>query len=370
MKKKLGLTTTLVLYVFLVMLLSLALSAAVAALLGVTGLVDFWGYDQPERLGASALRRLAMLAAFSCLAGIAIASFFSKKAVEPIRKLIKATAEIACGNFGVRVEPQGVRELEHLSHSFNAMAKELTSLEALRGDFINNFSHEFKTPIVSIRGFAKLLKEEGLSDAEKREYLDIIIAESERLANLSSNILSLSKYETMEIVSEKTRYRLDEQIRRVVAVTEPQWSAANIDVNIDLDEVTFNGDESLLQQLWINLLGNAIKFSKQGGRIEIRLSETEQHMHFSISDNGIGMDEKTRKRIFDKFFQGDSSRSQKGNGLGLAIAKRIVDLCGGAIEVDSEPGKGSAFSVALPKSPSDCKSAGTARLNLPESRTR
>ena len=351
MKKRLGLTTTLVLYVFLVMLLSLALSAAVAALLGATGLVDFWGHGQAGRLGASALRRLAMLAAFSCLAGIAIASFFSKKAVGPIRKLIKATDEIARGNFGVRVEPQGVRELERLSRGFNAMAKELSSLEALRADFINDFSHEFKTPIVSIRGFAKLLKEEGLSGAERREYLDIIIAESERLANLSSNILSLSKYEAMEIVSGKTRYRLDEQIRRVVAAAEPQWSAKGMDVSVELREVAIDGDEGLLQQLWINLLSNAIKFSDRGGRIEIRLSETERHARFSIRDDGIGMDEKTRKRVFDRFFQGDGSRGQKGNGLGLAIAKRIADLCGGEIEVDSEPGKGSAFSVALPKSP-------------------
>jgi len=350
-KKRLGLTATLVLYVFVIMVSAMLLSWLFMAILDVAGLMDFSGMRRPpEQIGVfHPFRGFMGLVVFSSVFGVALSAFLSTRTLKPIRKLIDATGEIAKGNFGARVEPQGIRELEQLSISFNKMAWELSSIETLRSDFVNNFSHEFKTPIVSIRGFAKLLHEGNLSEAEQREYLEIIIAESERLASLSTSILNLSKYEAIEIVSSKAPYRLDEQIRQAVVILEPKWSAKNIEIDIALDQVTFSGDENLLQQIWLNLLGNAVKFTPMGGTITIGLSEQGSAVKFTIRDTGIGMDDATKAHIFEKFYQGDKSRSPSGNGLGLPIVQRIVELCGGTIEVTSQPGKGSVFTVILPK---------------------
>jgi len=290
---------------------------------------------------------LILMMFLSTLIGTALTGFFSKKALKPIRKVIEATHKVAGGDFNVQVELKGIGELEELSQSFNKMTRELSSIETLRGDFINNFSHEFKTPIVSVRGFAKLLKDDNLSPETRQEYLDIIISESERLSSLSTNILNLSKYENIEIIADKVDFRLDEQIRRAIVITEPKWTSKGITVNVDMEEVVFNGNEDLTQQIWLNILDNTIKFSHPRGNIDIELSRKNDEICFVVHDDGIGMDEKTTAHIFDKFYQGDSSHTKAGNGLGLAITDRIVKLCGGRIEVTSELGKGSAFMVFL-----------------------
>ena len=163
--------------------------------------------------------------------------------------------------------------MEELSESFNKMTQELSSIQTFRSDFINNFSHEFKTPIVSIRGFAKLLKEGDLTEEERQEYLDIIISESERLADLSTNVLNLSKYESIEIVSDVKPFRIDEQIRRTLVLLESKWEKKDLDMNVELEEIVYNGNAELLQLIWINLLDNAIKFTKNNGNIQIRLSK-------------------------------------------------------------------------------------------------
>jgi signal transduction histidine kinase len=197
-------------------------------------------------------------------------------------------------------------------------------------------------------GFAKLLKNGDLSDEERREYLDIIIAESERLAELSTNVLNISKYENILIIPDKTLFRLDEQIRRVILLMEPKWSRKELSVNVEMEEIAYNGNEDFTQQIWINLLDNAVKFSYPGGLISVGLVSAGGGVRFTVQDDGAGMDEKTKARIFDKFYQGDVSHKTAGNGLGLAIAKRVTDLCGGVIEAQSEPGKGSKFTVFLP----------------------
>ena len=292
--------------------------------------------------------RCAGLVTISILLGTAIAGLFSRIALNPIRKVIDATHRIAEGDFTARVEIKGISELEELSQSFNKMAHELSSIETLRMDFINNFSHEFKTPIVSVRGFAKLLKDGDITENEKQEYLDIIITEAERLAELSTNILNLSKYETIKIVTDKSPFRLDEQIRRAVVLTERKWAVKNIAVNVDMEEVIFNGNEDLTQQIWLNLLDNAIKFTNAGGVIDIKLLNWNGGFRFVIQDNGVGMDEQTAAHIFDKFYQGETSHAAPGNGLGLAIVKQIVTLCGGTISVQSKTGDGSSFVVSCP----------------------
>lgn len=282
--------------------------------------------------------------------GTTISAALVEKVFKPINQLIKATKIVAKGDFNVRVkEIDGDSEIAILLKNFNNMTEELGSIEMFRNDFINNFSHEFKTPIVSIRGFARQLQNKDLSDEKRREYTEIIISESERLANMSSNVLLLTKFENQQYVTNQTEYELDEQIRNCIILLEKQWSARNIEINLNLRRIYICANQEMLSHLWINLIDNAIKYSNDHGTITIVCDETADDIIFEISDNGNGMDSSTIKRMFDKFYQGDKSRSKRGNGLGLSIVKRIVDLCMGEISVKSEVGHGTTFTVKLPK---------------------
>ena len=348
-RKRWGLTVSLVLFIFAVLLAALLLAGLLIVVLHHAGVLDFGHSERPENIGDGApFRVIFAMMGFSTFLGTMLALFLSKRALNPIRKIIEATRLVARGDFSVRLDIRSIYELEELSHSFNRMVHELSTIETLRSDFINNLSHEFKTPIVSMRGFAKLLRNDNLSPEDRQEYLNIIITESERLTQLSTNILSLSKYENTEIITEKAPFRLDEQVRRAILMNEPKWSAKNIDLSVEMDEVVWEGNEDLTQQIWLNLIDNAIKYSDSNSAISIRLNEWNGDIRFSIRDNGVGMDESILGRIFDKFFQGDTSRNDMGNGLGLAIVKRITELCGGRLEVQSEPGEGSMFTVLLP----------------------
>ncbi|MFA5341449.1 MAG: HAMP domain-containing sensor histidine kinase [Clostridia bacterium] len=308
------------------------------------------GY-QPEN---NLFRNYAMLLAYALLFSIVVFMLIimgiSNKAMKPIIQLNNATQEVAKGNFDVVVVNDSQDEIGQLTESFNKMAKELKSIEYLRKDFVSNVSHEFKTPISSILGFAKLLENDTITEDEKREYLAIIVEESERLSNLSTNILKLSKLESQDIVFSKAEYSLDEQIRRVVLLLEPKWCEKNIDFDIDLENVAFLADEDLMQQVWINLLNNAIVYSYQNGIIHIRMNKhkEEEKAVIVIQDEGIGMDKHTMDRMFEKFYKGDTSHSKEGAGLGLALVKRIVDLHQGIIAVESEPGKGTTIKLTFP----------------------
>ena len=269
--------------------------------------------------------------------------------LKPMSDLVQGMRAVSEGDFDVRVDEAGVSgDMGELVSTFNEMAKELGGLELFRKDFINNFSHEFKTPIVSIRGFAKQLERDDLTEEQRREYLDIIISESDRLANMSSNVLLLSKLENQTIVTDKTVYRLDEQLRRCLLLLEKQWTEKALELDLDLDEVEFLGNEEMMRHVWVNLIGNAVKFSPRGGALTLRLRREGDAAVARVSDCGEGMDEATRRRVFEKFYQGDTAHAAEGNGLGLALAKRIVDLCGGAIAVESAPGAGTTFTVRLP----------------------
>lgn len=342
LRKKLSLPVSLVLFVFGVMLATVVVVGAIAFGLHRIGLLD-WA-STPR---SNPLMPLFGFFLICVILGTALTGFLSRKALLPIRKVIDATHRVAQGDFTVQVELKGIGELEELSQSFNKMTHELSSIETLRSDFINTFSHEFKTPIVSVRGFAKLVRDGDLSEAERREYLDIIVTESERLASLSTNVLNLSKYENIEILPDKSPLRLDEQIRRVIALTEPKWSAKELVMNVQMEEITFVGNADLLQQVWLNLMDNAVKFSQAGGEVTIRLFHWNGNICFTIQDGGAGMDAETKERVFDKFYQGDSSHAKAGNGLGLAIVKRIAELHGGMVQAESESGKGSLFTVTL-----------------------
>jgi len=283
---------------------------------------------------------------------LVISSKFGRARFKPINDLIQAMSQVSQGDFSVRVHAEDAPgDMGALARSFNEMTKELGGIELFRKDFINNFSHEFKTPIVSIRGFAKQLERDDLTDEQRKEYAHIIVAESERLANMSSNILLLTKLENQQIVTDKTEYRLDEQLRSAVLLLEKQWNAKDLELSLILDEVTYLGNEEMMSHVWVNLIGNAIKFSPEGGLLEMSCAKRDDAIVAVIRDHGEGMDEVTQKRIFEKFYQGDSAHATEGNGLGLSLVKRIVDLCGGAVTVDSAPGEGTAFTITLPNPP-------------------
>lgn len=282
----------------------------------------------------------------SILIGTIIAIIFSKKPLKPFRQIMEATDKIADGDYTVRLALKGPEEIQKLGSKFNHMAEELSSVEMLRTDFVSNFSHEFKTPIVSIRGFAKALKWDDLTPEERDEYLDIIISESERLSSLSLNVLYLSKIENQAILTDKKRYNLSEQIRLAVALLDQKLSEKQLEIIFDAKEFFIEANEEMMKQVWINLLDNAVKFSPVGGKVEISMKQTVDNISVKISDQGVGMSPETKEHIFDKFYQGDLSHSTSGNGLGLAIVKKIIDLHGGNITVHSSD-KGSTFEITV-----------------------
>ncbi|MCR1955647.1 HAMP domain-containing histidine kinase [Clostridioides mangenotii] len=285
----------------------------------------------------------------SILIATIISGLISERVLRPVRDLSKATKEVAKGDFSVRVVVPKDYEFGFLTENFNKMVKELNSIETLRNDFVSNVSHEIKTPLASIQGFAKLLQDDNFSVDERKEFTDIIINESIRLSKLTSNILKLSKLENQEINTQKVKFSLDEQIRCAILIMEQEWNQKNLSLDIELDEVNIVENEDLLQQVWINLIGNAIKFTEDGGRISVKLKDLNERVVVEISDSGIGMNEETIRHMFDKFYQGDRSRLSEGNGLGLSLVRRIIDLCGGKIYIKSELGIGTLFIVELKK---------------------
>lgn len=334
--------------------LSLIFGAIVFVIMTVTVLLIFLVIFLFHKIGIQLIEPeqftpLLLFSVSSIAVGIVMALLFSSLPLRPIKTFIDAVDRISDGDYSVRLEPRGPDEIKNLCLSFNNMAKELDSVEMLRNDFVNNFAHEFKTPIVSIRGFAKILCRSDLSEEERSEYLNIIIDESERLACLSSSVLMLSKLEQQSILTDKTSFNLSEQIRLVIAMLEGKWNDKNIDIFFDGGEVCFFGNEEILKQIWINLIDNAIKFSPEYGTVEIKVSDSQDFIYVDVCNQGDGMSEETVAHIFDKFYQGDKSHSSAGNGLGLTIAKRIAELHGGNISVVRTDEEETDFQVLLPQ---------------------
>lgn len=285
----------------------------------------------------------------SALIGGTIAVFVGKHIILPIKKITDAFDEISVGNFSVRVpETEKISEIRELAQRFNSMTYDLSHIETLRNDFAANVSHEFKTPIASIEGYATLLQDKNITAEKHDRYVEKILDNSRRLANLSSSILMLSKLENQEMIVDKKEFRIDEQIRKAVLMLESQWTAKNIEFDMDLPKQIYFGSEQILFQVWSNIIDNAVKFSPTGGIIKIDMETNENELAIKISDSGIGMTEEVQKHIFDKFYQGDTSRKTEGNGLGLALVHKITELCGGSVSVKSFPDKGAEFTVILP----------------------
>ncbi|MGN0795132.1 MAG: ATP-binding protein [Aristaeellaceae bacterium] len=271
---------------------------------------------------------------------------------KPVQSLAAANARVQEGDFDVRLPSNVPGEMGELMRSFNAMTESLGKTAYLQKDFISSISHEFKTPIASIRGFAKLLQMPGLSEEQRTEYINLIAHESDRLSRLSETLLRLTALEQQTAPASLSTFSVDEQLRQVILRLEPTWSAKDIGWQLDLDNgVSIESDEGLLNHVWINLIQNAIKFSPEGSDIEVSATLKEHHAVVDIRDHGCGMDEETMKRIFDRFYQADGSRSQEGVGLGLCLVRRILDMLGGNVHVSSTPGEGSTFRVTLPLHP-------------------
>lgn len=337
-----SLRTTLIYFVFSMMMLSALITGAVFLLLNAIFGVYRLFTTMPMTL-------LLVLFLPSVLIGSVLAAILSNRILNPLRETIRAAKKIGEGDFSVRVHnDHGIFEVSELNDTFNHMAEDLEKLQIFRKDFINNFSHEFKTPIVSIRGFAHQLRYEDLPEEKRAEYLEIICKESDRLTHMASRILLLSQYENLSIVTDKTSYDLDEQLRRCILLLEKQWSEKNLELDLDLDEVQCYANEEMLSQLWVNLLGNAVKFTSEGGTVGVSLRQDGEKVTVCISDTGIGIPEEIRDHIFDKFYQGDTSHKSEGNGIGLTLVRRIIELCGGSISVASRENEGSTFTVVLP----------------------
>lgn len=291
-----------------------------------------------------------MLVFASLLLGAVIALYVGQLIVRPVQRISEAFDALSAGNFDVKVpEDEKLKEIREMARHFNAMTYDLSHIETLRSDFVANVSHEFKTPIAAIEGYATLLQGHSLPQEKHDYYVEKILDNSRRLSSLSGNILMLSKLENQELVPRKSEYRLDEQLRKCILLLENKWERKSIEWDIDLFRQTYYGSEELLEQVWVNLLDNAIKHSPTGGAISVRLADSKTALTVSIADQGEGMTQEVQKHIFEKFYQGDTSHKSEGNGLGLALVKRIVELSKGEISVISSPGTGAAFAVTLPK---------------------
>ena len=267
---------------------------------------------------------------------------------KPVSMLTGATRQLADGDFSVRLPEDKPGEIGELMRSFNGMAEALSRTAYLQKDFISSISHEFKTPIASIKGYARLLQMPGLDEGVRAEYVNMIASESERLARMSQTLLRLASLEEQLAPASVSSFRLDEQVREVILQLAPAWEDRDIDWQLELNPVTIESDEELLRQVWVNLIQNAVKFSEAGSAIQINVYDAGDAV-VEVTDHGVGMDEATLARIFDRFYQADASRAKEGVGLGLCLVKRIVDILGGVIRVRSAPGEGSTFRVRLPQ---------------------
>jgi len=280
-----------------------------------------------------------------------ITLYWSRRINRPVEIISNAVNRVAQGDFDVQIDSSKFKnEMKDLADDLNKMIKELKSIEVMRSDFVSNVSHEFRAPLSSIQGYVTLLSNPDISDAQRTEYFSKLSESTRQLTGLVDNVLKLSRLESQNIVSETKAFSLDEQLRRAVLIFEQQWSQKNIWLDLDLPKCEYNGNEEMLNQMWLNLIGNAIKFTDENGEIGVSLdiSQTD-FVVVTVSDNGVGMTEEIKAHIFEKFYQADTSRKAEGNGLGLALVKTVADLTNATVTVESELGKGSKFTVKLPK---------------------
>jgi signal transduction histidine kinase len=337
-RKTISLKLKLTLSVILVLALCVLLSLGIDALLRY---VLFQNREIPV---------IVDLLLISILVGVLVTAILSTMFFEPIKKLSEAVNQVSNGDFTVNVETRSsAKEMKELYKGFNLMTRELRATEILQTNFVSNVSHEFKTPINAIEGYAMLLQDcENLND-EQKVYVEKIVFNTSRLSVLAGNILLLSKIENQSISTNKVSYSLDEQIRQAILELEPLWEPKEIEFDVDMQSIVYYGNEQLMRHVWTNLISNAVKFSSIGGIIRISLSYVDSQIEFYIEDNGPGVAEDAQKHIFDKFYQGDTSHKSEGNGLGLSLVKQILKIEDGSISVKNGEISGCRFTVMLKK---------------------
>ena len=285
---------------------------------------------------------------FSTVLSCVLGFLLSRLIFTPLTRLAQAMRQVSHGDFTVQLKPPNrVREIREIYDNFNVMVQELSTTETIQTDFVSNVSHEFKTPINAIEGYATLLQN-GRQSSEEAMYVSKILLNTRRLSQLVGNILLLSKVDHQVISGNQTTFRLDEQIRQAIVLLESKWEEKEIEFDVDLESVSFTGNESMLLHVWVNLLDNAIKYDPFAGMVCLRLKKADGRIVFTIDDTGPGISPEAQKHIFDKFYQADSSHTTEGNGLGLALTKRVLDTCGGQISVENLPEAGCRFTVTLP----------------------
>lgn len=347
-KQRFALTMLLSAFVFVIILFALLISVGILYLMMKTGFIFS---EEPNVWGI-----IIFVAAVSTVIGFLITALFGKISLGPVNNIIDQMNRLASGDFKARLtlgKPIGVHPtFVEITDSFNKMAEELENTEMLRSDFINNFSHEFKTPIVSISGFAKLLKRKNLTEEQRIEYINVIEQESLRLSYMATNILNLTKLENQSILTDVTEFNLSEQIRSCVLLLEHSWEKKKLELYLDFDEYMISANEEMLRQVWINLLDNAIKFTPDYGVIGVDIKQSDSRIVVSVSNSGSEIRPENFKYLWNKFYQVDKSRSSDGNGIGLAIVKRVVELHNGEIDVKSE-NFNTVFTIILPSSKPD-----------------
>lgn len=335
-KNRFSLRNRLTLLVTLELVVCVILAVAVDILLAEY-FPDFWTMPQ-----------WVDLILFSSLIGLFVTNFLSRMFFDPIKKLREAIGKVADGDFSVELNTKSnSKEIQEIYSGFNLMTHELRATEILQTDFVSSASHEFKTPVSAITGYAALLSAcDDLTD-EHREYIDKILFNTKRLSALTSSILLLSKLENQEIPTNQSKFLVDEQIRQSIVALESQWDQKNIELDVDLCEAEYFGNELLMRHIWDNLIGNAVKFSPEDGTVRIHLEKKLGRIVFTVEDEGPGIPEESIRHVFDKFYQADSVHKQEGSGLGLALVEKILKLEKGSVTAENRETGGCRFTVTL-----------------------
>lgn len=346
-----GLLLMFTIVVFIALLINTAVSGVTVFLLIQNGILTVSnGFSQ------GGVQMILYHGLISMPIGLLISLVVVRFPLKPVRNLIDSMDRLASGDFQTRVNVGAIMRrypaFVEVAESFNKMAEQLESTEMLRSDFINNFSHEFKTPIVSIAGFAKLLKRGNLPPKEQQEYLAIIEEEAMRLSYMATNVLNLTKVENQTILTDVSGFNLSEQLRSCILLLENEWERKDLELQLDLGEHSIRANEELLKQVWINLLDNAIKFAPVGHTVRVEVQRMEKRLLVSVVNTGSEIPLEKQGKIFNKFYQADESHITKGNGVGLAIVKRIVELHGGEVRVSSQ-NEVTTFLVELPSETED-----------------
>ena len=332
-------------FVFTVFVIGIGFAVLAVWLLGKLGVIT--GDIEDSSIGLIVL----LMSVISIIIGSGMSFALGLIPLKPLNDLVNRMNRLAAGDFSARLKFGSVWKdipaFNEMTESFNKLAAELENTEMLRGDFINNFSHEFKTPIVSIAGLAKLVNKGNLTEEQRAKYLTAIEEESLRLASMATNVLKLTKVENQAILSEVSTFNLSEQIRSCVLLLENKWDKKSLELELDFNEYDIEANEELLKEVWINLLDNAVKFTPHCGTVSVTIEENIGKISVTISNTGSEISPENMKKIWYKFYQADESHASEGNGVGLAIVKRVVDLHGGKVFVRSGEGV-TSFTVDLP----------------------